>query len=53
MGDGVIDIRAIRAMLEAQGYAGYCEVEIFSERWWSRSIDEVLAVCIERHRSVV
>jgi sugar phosphate isomerase/epimerase len=53
MGDGVIDIRAARAMVEAEGFAGYAEVEIFSERWWSRPMDEVLATCIERHRNVV
>jgi len=28
------------------------EVEIFSQRWWARPIDEVIARCIERHRSV-
>lgn len=53
MGDGVIDIRSTRAAVEAQGFAGYCEIEIFSETWWSRSMDEVLATCIERHRTVV
>ncbi len=30
MGDGVIDLRAIRAMVEAAGYRGHCEVEILS-----------------------
>jgi len=53
MGDGVIDIRAARSMVEAEGFAGYAEVEIFSERWWSRPMDEVLTTCIERHRTVV
>jgi sugar phosphate isomerase/epimerase len=53
MGDGVIDIPSIRAAVEAQGFAGYAEVEIFSQRWWSRPIDEVLSTCIARHRSVV
>ena len=28
MGDGVIDLRAIRAQVEAAGYRGHCEVEI-------------------------
>ncbi len=51
MGDGVINIRAIRAMLEAEGYAGFHEVEIFStDNWWTRDIDDVLATCIQRHR---
>jgi sugar phosphate isomerase/epimerase len=54
MGDGVIDLRAIRAMVEATGYAGHCEVEILSaENWWKRDPDEVLRVCIERHQTVV
>ena len=30
MGDGVIDLRAIRAMVENAGYRGHCEVEILS-----------------------
>jgi sugar phosphate isomerase/epimerase len=30
MGDGVIDIRGIRAWMEVAGYAGFSEVEIFS-----------------------
>ena len=53
MGDGVIDIPKIRALMEAQGYAGHSEVEIFSNRWWARPLDEVLATCIERHRTAV
>ena len=54
MGDGVIDLRALRALVEAQGYAGYSEVEIFSSRnWWQRDGGEVLDTCIERHRSCV
>jgi sugar phosphate isomerase/epimerase len=54
MGDGVIDLRGIRQEVEAVGYAGYSEVEIFSENnWWTKPMDEVLATCIERHRTVV
>ncbi|MEE1612375.1 sugar phosphate isomerase/epimerase family protein [Microvirga sp. CF3016] len=54
MGDGVIDLRGIREAVEAVGYAGYSEVEIFSENnWWTKPMDEVLATCIERHRTVV
>ena len=54
MGDGVIEIPRIRGWVEAAGFAGYSEVEIFSaENWWKRPADEVLATCIERHRSVV
>ena len=53
MGDGVIDIKSIRGAVEAQGFAGYSEIEIFSNDWWGKPIDEVLAICIERHRSMV
>ena len=53
MGDGVIDIRSVRRAVEAEGFAGYCEIEIFSEAWWSRPLDEVLRICIERHRAAV
>ncbi|WP_337175440.1 sugar phosphate isomerase/epimerase family protein [Paludisphaera sp.] len=52
MGDGVIDIAGLRAAVEAQGYRGFHEVEIFSaEDWWKRPPDEVLATCVERHRT--
>jgi sugar phosphate isomerase/epimerase len=53
MGDGVIEIKAVRAAVEAQGFAGYSEIEIFSNEWWGKPMDEVLQTCIERHRSVV
>ena len=53
MGDGVIDIQRVRGWVEAAGFAGYSEVEIFSRRWWSMAGDDVLATCIERHRRCV
>ena len=53
MGDGVIDIRSLRRAVEAQGFAGYSEIEVFSNVWWERPMDEVLQTCIARHRSVV
>ena len=37
MGDGVIDIKSLRAAVEAQGYAGYSEIEIFSNDWWAQA----------------
>ena len=50
MGDGIIDIRQARGWVEAQGFAGYSEVEIFSTgNWWQRDGGEVLDTCIERH----
>jgi sugar phosphate isomerase/epimerase len=54
MGDGVIDIPRIRSWVEATGFAGYSEVEIFSaENWWKREGGQVLDTCIARHRSAV
>ena len=54
MGDGVIDIPKIRGWVEAQGFNGFSEVEIFStENWWQRDHSEVLETCITRHRSAV
>ncbi len=51
MGDGIIDIAAIRSLVEAQGYSGLNEVEIFSaENWWNQDPDEVLATLVERAR---
>ena len=53
MGDGVADLRAIRGAVEAAGYRGPCEVEIFSaEVWWKRGPDEVLDVMIDRFRKL-
>lgn len=51
MGDGVVDIPGIRNTVEDAGYAGVVEVEIFSKRWWSTPIDEVLSIAGERLRT--
>jgi len=54
MGDGIIDLRGLRTMVEATGYDGHVDVEIFSaNNWWKRDPNEVLRVCLERFRSVV
>jgi sugar phosphate isomerase/epimerase len=53
MGDGVIDLPGIRRMVEAAGFHGHQEVEIFSaENWWKRPGDEVLKTCVERYNAV-
>jgi len=53
-GDGIIDLRRLRAMVEDAGYRGHCDVEIFSaQNWWKRDPDEVLRICLERHQTVV
>ena len=49
MGDGVIDLPKIKSWIQAAGYAGFQEVEIFSEHeWWKRDPDEVLEICKQR-----
>ncbi len=53
MGDGVIDLKGIRRAIEAAGYHGAQEVEIFSAgNWWKRPGEKVLATCVDRFRSV-
>ncbi|WP_145398963.1 sugar phosphate isomerase/epimerase family protein [Paracoccus sulfuroxidans] len=53
MGDGVADLKAIRSAVEAAGYKGLCEVEIFSAgNWWRRDPGEVLDTIVTRFRSV-
>jgi sugar phosphate isomerase/epimerase len=54
MGDGVIDIRGIRGIVEGAGYNGPIEVEIFSEdHWWKTPPEETVIMCIERLHTVV
>jgi sugar phosphate isomerase/epimerase len=53
MGDGVIDLTSIRRMIEAAGYDGPQEVEIFSrDNWWKRPGDKVVRTCVERFKTV-
>ncbi len=50
MGDGIIDLPSIRALVDGAGYTGFSEVEIFSARnWWQRDPDEVLGIIKERY----
>ena len=54
MGDGVIDLKLIRTLIETSGYRGLVEVEIFSDaNWWTRPMAETLAVVKERLASSV
>ena len=49
MGDGVIDLKAIRRLIETAGYDGFVEVEIFSiENWWKKPMVETCRVMKER-----
>ena len=53
MGDGIVELKKMRALVEGAGYIGPIEVEIFSEAWWARPSDEVLDTCIARFNTVV
>ncbi|MFG2632941.1 sugar phosphate isomerase/epimerase family protein [Streptomyces sp. NPDC048362] len=48
IGDGAIDMREWRGHLEAAGYTGPIEVELFNEALWARDGREVLAETAER-----
>lgn len=51
MGDGCIDIAGIRAKVEAAGFKGFNEVEVFSEEYWAMDQAEYLQLVIERYQS--
>ncbi len=53
MGDGVIAFRPIRAAVEAAGYHGPIEVEIFNQTLWDSPGDQVLATLAERFLALV
>lgn len=48
IGDGAIDMREWRGLVEAAGYTGPIEVELFNEELWARDGREVLAETAER-----
>ncbi len=49
MGEGCIPIRRIRGWVEAAGFDGFNEVEIFSERLWASDQHEFLAHIINAY----
>jgi sugar phosphate isomerase/epimerase len=42
MGDGVIELRKLRELVDAAGYQGPIEVEIFNETVWHMPEHEVM-----------
>jgi sugar phosphate isomerase/epimerase len=48
MGDGSIELRRIRAAIDAAGYTGPIEVEIFNETLWRRPPEETVRLCAAR-----
>ncbi|MEU9486879.1 sugar phosphate isomerase/epimerase family protein [Streptomyces decoyicus] len=53
LGDGVVDLRWFRQRVEAAGYRGPVEVEIFNPALWARDGTEVLAEIVDRFRTHV
>ncbi|MFE6492092.1 sugar phosphate isomerase/epimerase family protein [Streptomyces sp. NPDC057748] len=49
LGDGAVDFRAFRSLVEATGFGGPVEVEIFNEALWARDGAEVLAEVASRY----
>jgi sugar phosphate isomerase/epimerase len=48
MGDGVIELRRLRRAIEATGYAGPIEVEIFNDEIWKNADNELLELIQQR-----
>jgi sugar phosphate isomerase/epimerase len=53
MGDGIVDFRRLRGMVEQAGYDGPVEIEIISSELQRRPGDEVLALAAERYLACV
>ena len=49
MGDGVIELRRLRRAVDAAGYTGPIEVEIFNRALWEQSGDQVLDQLKQRY----
>lgn len=49
MGDGVIELRRMRHAVEAAGYAGPIEVEIFNRAIWDMPGDDALSLIKDRY----
>ncbi|MFD7501111.1 sugar phosphate isomerase/epimerase family protein [Streptomyces sp. NPDC059850] len=53
LGDGAVDFRWFREQVDATGYDGPIEVEIFNPDLWARDGAEVLAEVADRYRELV
>jgi sugar phosphate isomerase/epimerase len=53
MGDGVIQIRKLRGLVEQSGYSGPIEVEIMNRTLWNSDPESVLAQVVERFEKFV
>ena len=53
LGDGMIDFGPVSAAVEAAGYGGYVEVEIFNADVWAAPADQTAATVRERFVAVL
>jgi len=53
MGDGVIELRRLRASVERAGWGGPIEVEIFNDKVWDTPLDRLLPLMKERFLACV
>ncbi len=53
MGEGCIPLRQIRAWVEATGFQGWNEVEVFSTRLWATDQDDYLRKIVQAYRDHV
>ncbi|MEU5612588.1 sugar phosphate isomerase/epimerase family protein [Streptomyces sparsogenes] len=53
LGDGSVDFRWFRERVDATGFTGPIEVEIFNPALWARNGAEVLAEVADRYRTLV
>lgn len=53
MGEGCIPLRQIRTWVEAAGFTGFNEVEIFSTRHWARDQDDFLRDIVTAYQTHV
>jgi sugar phosphate isomerase/epimerase len=53
MGEGCIPLRQIRTWVEATGFKGFNEVEVFSTRLWAMDQDEYLKKIVQAYKDYV
>lgn len=51
MGEGCIPIPEIRRLVEATGFRGFIEVEIFSNRWWAEDQSKFLDAIVSAYKT--
>ena len=49
MGEGCINIRQIRSWVEAAGFSGFNEIEIFSNKYWAMDQNVFLQMIIDAY----